>query len=239
MKFQIDSEIFKSFQGVCLGVVVAKEINNTGENPEVLSLINEKEQMIRQSMSIENLSQQPRISSWRKAYSSFGAKPKKYKSSVESLYRMVLKGMSMRNINKVVDIYNYISLKHMVPVGGDDLRKVEGDIILRFARGDETFTALNSDEEVTVSPGEVIYCDERGVLCRCWNWRECDRTKMTGETKEVILVAEGLPPVKREEMQEIAGDLAKMLEIYCGAIVRNAILDENLPVLDIGRVLEF
>ncbi|MBE0461164.1 MAG: hypothetical protein IBX60_05980 [Candidatus Aminicenantes bacterium] len=239
MKFQIDSEIFKSFPGVCLGVVVAKGIDNTGENPEVLSLIKEKEQMIRQSISIENLSQQPRISSWRKAYSSFGAKPKKYKSSVESLYRMVLKGMSMRNINKVVDIYNYISLKHMIPVGGDDLRKVEGDIILRFAKGDETFTALNSDEEVTVSPGEVIYCDERGVLCRRWNWRECDRTKMTGETKEVIFVAEGLPPVKREEMQEIAGDLAKMLEIYCGAIVRNAVLDENLPVLDIGRVLEF
>jgi DNA/RNA-binding domain of Phe-tRNA-synthetase-like protein len=226
MKLKVDSQIFTTFPGLNLGVIIARQIDNTGSADEIIELIREREKEIRENYSKETLSLEPKIESWRKAYSAFGAKPKKYKSSVESLYRMILKGVDLRPINKIVDIYNYISVKHMVPAGGDDAAKVDGDIVLRFAGGDERFTALNSDETETAKEGEVIYSDDKEVLCRRWNWRECDKTKMTEETRDVVLVVEGLPPVTREELNAALDDLSQMIVEYCGGEIRTAVLDE-------------
>ena len=226
MKFKIDASIFERFPGLNVGVVIARGINNSGTNDEIIRLIREKEKEIRENYSTETLSQHSRIDSWRKAYSSFGAKPKKYKSSVESLYRLILKGVDLRPINKIVDVYNTISLKHMIPAGGDDLSKVEGDIILKFAHGNEPFTALNSEERGTAKEGEVVYTDIKEVLCRRWNWRECEKTKMTVATKRVVLVVEGLPTVTGEDVKMILEDLSALVRKYCGGETRMVVLNE-------------
>ena len=108
MKFKIESDIFERFPGLNIGIVIARQINNQGRNDELMGLIREKEKEILAEYDTETLSQFPRIEAWRKAYSSFGAKPKKYKSSVESLYRMILSGMNLRHISKIIDIYNHV-----------------------------------------------------------------------------------------------------------------------------------
>ena len=233
MKLKIDTRIFEKFPGLKIGVVTARNIDNHGFSDEIMQLIREKEKEIRANYDAEALSQHPKINSWRRAYSFFGAKPKKYKSSVESLYRMVLKGLDLRHINKIVNLYNYISLKCMIPAGGDDMAKVDGDIILKFGDGNEPFTALNSTERETAKEGEVVYADSKEVLCRRWNWRECDKTKMTEETKEVILVIEALPPVTREELEEVEEDLSRLITEYCGGEIRAAVLDEGKSEIEI------
>lgn len=227
MILKVDSQILEGFPGLNLGVVIAKQIDNLGKSDEIMHMIRDRENEIREQYSTETLSQEPKIESWRRAYSSFGAKPKKYKSSVESLYRMILKGVDLRHINKIVDIFNVISIKHMVPAGGDDTDKVDGNIALRFAREGEPFTALHSEQTETTKEGEVIYADNRDVLCRRWNWRECDKTKMTEDTKEVVLVVEGLPPVIQEEMSLILEEFKQLIEEYCGGKIRTAVLDET------------
>ena len=227
MKLKIDTKIFEKFPELKIGVVTANNIDNRGVSDEIMQLIREKEKEIRENYDTETLSQHPKIHSWREAYSSFGAKPKRYKSSVESLYRMILKGLDLRHINKIVDLFNYISIKHTMPAGGDDMEKVDGDVTLRFAVGDEPFTALNSQERETAKEGEVVYADSKEVLCRRWNWRECDKTKMTEDTKDVILVVEALPPVTREELEEVVEDLSRLITEYCGGEIRTDILDEG------------
>ncbi len=221
----IDPRIFEKFPGLKVGIVRGRQIDNHGESVEIARLIREREVEIRREFDSETLSRHPKIRAWREAYSSFGAKPKKYKSSAESLYRMVLKGNQLKPINKIVDLYNYISLKYLVPVGGDDTAKVEGDIRLEFARGDESFSPLNSEEIETPKEGEVVYTDSKEVLCRRWNWRECEKTKMTEDTAEVLLVVEGLPPVSKEEVQKIIEELSTLISEYCSGETRTFILD--------------
>jgi lysyl-tRNA synthetase class 2 len=146
MKFKIDDKIFEQYPSLNIGIIVAKEIDNTGESSNVLSMLSEQSSSIKSRYNLETLKEVPKIHAWREAYRAFGANPRKYTCSVENLYRMILEGIHLRHINKIVDIYNYISLKHMVPVGGDDIDKIDGDIILRFATGEESFTRLNSDK---------------------------------------------------------------------------------------------
>ncbi len=233
MKFSVDGRIFEKFPGLNIGVCVAKGIDNRGTDNELVELMQERQRCIRQKFAAETLSQHPKIAAWRKVYSSFGAKPKKYKSSVESLYRMILKGVDLRHINRVVDVYNYISLKHMVPVGGDDTSRVEGDIRLTFARGDEIFRPLNSVETEVAKEGEVVYLDSAEVLCRRWNWRECDKTKMTEASTDVVLVVEGLPPVIKENVEEILAELSQSVKRHCGGDCQQVILDAKNPELEL------
>ena len=233
MRFQIEDGIWDMFPDLIIGVVTAQGIDNSGEALELRSLIQTAQQHIRAGYESGNLSQIPRIQAWRQAYSTFGAKPKKYKSSIESLCRMSLKGLPLRSVNTVVDIYNLISLKHLVPAGGDDMDKVEGDITLAFASGEERFVPLNGFEEEFVKPGEVIYRDERGVLCRRWNWRECDRTKMTEFTRNVCLMVEGLPPVDHGTIQEVLVELGGLITRYCGGKISTDILKSGRRKIDL------
>lgn len=225
MKLIVDVEIIEKYPEVRLGVVKASNLENRESDDRIMGLIRQCQSEIREKYSLETLAQHPRIRAWREAYSQFGARPKKYRSSVESLYRMTLKDIDLRSINGIVDIYNYISLKYMIPAGGDDLDKVEGDIRLGLARGVEPFTPLNSKMVETAKPGEVVYRDDNDILCRRWNWRECDKTKMTEVTRNVLLVVEGLPPFTREHVRNITGELQELVQKFCGGEGQNWILD--------------
>lgn len=118
MKFKIDDKLFEQYPTLHIGIVVVKGIHNTGERSDVLSMLSEQSSLIQSQYELETLKDVPNMNAWREAYSAFGAKPKKYTCSVENLYRMILEGVHLQHINTVVDMYNYISLKHMVPVGG-------------------------------------------------------------------------------------------------------------------------
>ena len=227
MKFKIDSKMFEKFPDLNIGIVTVKGIDNTGSNEEIMNLIRKKEKEIRANFNTETLSQNPKIDAWRKAYSSFGAKPKKYKCSAENLYRMILQGIELRHINNIVDIYNYISIKHIIPVGGDDINKVDGNITLKFAEGNEPFIELNSEEIKNPKEGEVVYVDDKEILCRRWNWRECDKSKMTEETKNIALVVEGLPPVTKEEIRQIIKELSGLIQKCCHGDIKTFILNSS------------
>jgi len=226
MKFKIDNKILEKFPGLNIGVIVVKGIDNTG-SCEIMDEIAVREKEIRENFNTGMLSENPKIADWRKAYSSFGAKPKKYKCSVENLYRMILNDISLKHINKLVDIYNYISIKHMVPIGGDDLDKIDGNIALKIANGDEDFVELGSTDSGHPKEGEVVYCDDNEVLCRRWNWRECDKSKMTEETKNVTLVIEAMPAVSVDELGSIMGELKDLVVKYCGGETKTYVLNEK------------
>jgi lysyl-tRNA synthetase class 2 len=202
-------------------------VDNTGSNPEISELLKKQSEEVKRDFDLEKLAKDPKIIAWREAYSSFGAKPKKHRCSVETLYRLILEGIELRSINKLVDLYNYISLKYMLPVGGDDIDRVDGNIVLRFAQGTESFVQLNSDRVDRPKKGEVIYADDKEVLCRRWNWRECDKSKMTEKTKNVALVIEGLPPATTREIRSAMQELGRLISKFCGGSTKSHLLDNH------------
>ena len=111
------------------------------------------------------------VAAWRAAYQALGAKPKRTRPSVEALLRRVEAGLP--RIDRLTDIYNAISVRYLLPVGGEDPARYDGSARLTRAAGDEPFDTVRDGEPVTghPEPGEVIWRDDAGVICRCWNWR--------------------------------------------------------------------
>ena len=219
-KFQVASEIFELFPDLSIGVLSLSNIDNTGQHDALSQLLLDAQEEQRLALAGMTLSQHPHIAPWREAYRAFGVKAKKYPSSIENLLKRVTKGETMRNINPLVDLYNVVSLKHLMPVGGEDLDAIQGDLDLRFAGETEAEIYLLGDNEAKApKPGEVIYSDDAGAICRRFNWKEADRSKLTESTKNAVLVIEALPPVTFDMLELALNDLTELVQTYCKATV--------------------
>lgn len=225
MKFIISEKIAEKFPDFIVGIVVVKNLDNKGANDQIMQMLKEEESRIRGQFQLENLSQHPLIQNWRKVYKLFGEKDDR--ASHEALIRRILKGDSIRHINKLVDIYNYISLKYRTPVGGEDLDKISNDIRLGFADGTEKFALLGSSGETHPDKGEVIYISGKEVLCRKWNWRESDKTKLTEDTNGGFLVIDALEPLTKENIGNATNELANLVMKYCGAEAQTFVLNKD------------
>lgn len=223
-------EIFGAFPQALVGVLVARGLSNAGQSPEIAALLREAQDEAVRGLGTAPVSEHPRVAPWREAYRAFGAKPKDHPSSIENLLRRVAKGHRLPHVNRLVDLYNVVSLRHLVPVGGEDLAAVEGDVELRFAgEGEPAVRLLGEPEARPPKAGEVIYADRAGTLCRRWNWKEADRTKLTEATSDAVLVIEALPPVGRVELEAALAEVARLVTEHCGGSVRSAILDRENP----------
>ena len=154
----------------------------------------------------------PHIAAWRAAFSRFGAKPSRYPSSAEALVARVLKGQPLPRVNVLVDLYNAVSIRHVIPVGGEDADRLEGALRLTVAAGDEPFDPRGDGTAVEpVAPGEVVWRDLRGVTCRRWNWRQGRRTQLTEDTSRAFFVLDRLDGLTLDELHHAADELSELV----------------------------
>ncbi|MFI9831540.1 B3/4 domain-containing protein [Streptomyces sp. NPDC051913] len=155
----------------------------------------------------------PHMAAWREVYTAFGSKPSRTRNSAEALAKRALADGGLPRINLLVDLYNAISVAHLIPVGGEDIDRVQGGMRLVRAGGDEDFVTVAGGEEVVEHPdaGEVVWRDELGVTCRRWNWRQGPRTRLTEETVSGIFLLESLAPMPVAEVEQAGAELAELL----------------------------
>jgi DNA/RNA-binding domain of Phe-tRNA-synthetase-like protein len=153
---------------------------------------------------------------WREVYTAFGSKPSRTRNSAEALAKRALSDAGLPRINLLVDLYNAISVAHLIPVGGEDIDRIEGAMRLVRATGDEDFVTVAGGEEVVEHPdaGEVVWRDGIGVTCRRWNWRQGPRTRLTERTTSGIFLLETLAPLPVSEAEAAAAELAELLEKF-------------------------
>lgn len=213
MKFIVDKQLFDDYDNLKIGIIICNNINNN-KKINIEEDFNKIKNDIKTKFQDVELAEYPIIHKWREIYKSFGEK--KARSSIEALIRRTVNGKEIPNINPIVDIYNMISLKYELPVGGEDLSKIDGDVILTYAKGNESFIELGSTEEETVKENEIVYKFNDTVICRNFNYRESDITKLTEDTTDCILVIESVLDSDIEKaLEELASKVKTYLDGEC------------------------
>jgi len=57
----------------------------------------------------------------------------------------------------------------------------------------------------------VVWCDDAGVTCRRWNWRQARRTQLRDDTTTALFLLDALDPMTDEALQAAADDLSTHL----------------------------
>lgn len=175
------------------------------------ALLREAESSVQKLLSKYTITEFPHIAAWREAYKAFGTKPNKTRNSLEALTRRAEGGLP--RVNRLTDIYNAISVKHQIPLGGEDLDKYDGSPFLIRATGDEPFQTFSGGEAKTeiAVPGEPVWRDNTGITCRRWNWRQGPRTALTDKTSRILFIFDALEPLSDDSLVQAADELVSAL----------------------------
>ncbi len=224
-KFKIDKDVFDLFPELQIAVLDFRNIDNS-EVGRAIHL--EKAYNKISKIAYQNDVLHTYINDYSQAMKKIKRK-KGSLASIEAMAKRVKKGSSIFSVNPVVDLYNYISLSHLFTCGGEDLDCVEGDMVLSFANGNESFVPLGETENKPPREGELIYKDDIGTVVRSWLWREADRTKITRKTKNALIYMELINSSRVEEFEIAVKELSEVITSELGGTCSKAVISRDMP----------
>ncbi|MBZ5640230.1 MAG: hypothetical protein LAO51_15905 [Acidobacteriia bacterium] len=234
MRYRVRREVLDLFPELRIGIVVGRGLR-VGKAPGSLcERIWANITMLRKAHGHEVIGSHCNILAWQNAYRAFGTEPKKYKPTAEALVRRVLEQSTFPHVNAAVDAYLAVELLHLLPIGGYDLDMIQGDIELRTSRGGEEFLAIGAAKCERTAEGEVVYADESGILTRRWNYRDCERAKITERSTNIILTSEAAYGMA--VIADLEGTIEKVIEYereFCGGMYSKLFLDARTPETDV------
>ena len=239
-KFIAESSFWELFPDAAIGVIVVHDMKRAGDVPaadaaEISRLLSDANCEANAHLISNVISENEPVKVWREAYRQFKTK-KGARCSIENLLKRVLKGNPVGSITPSVDAYNAISLKYALPVGGEDIDAFVGDLRLGLTEGGDAFLPLGEDEDDPTLPGELCYRDDAGAVCRCFNWRDGQRTALTDESENAFLVIESIDPARRGDLEAALDEFAALMERYLGATVTTrAVIDREHPEVVIAE----
>ena len=222
-KFIMEQPYLDIFPESKIGILVCNGIDNhIKEEDKYAGFLKECEQLAQQHIQNPEFTSNPIIRTWRDAFYKFKTK-KGARCSIEALLKRVAKGNSIGTINPLVDIYNGISLKY------------DGDNRLTVAEGGEEFVTYGSDKSEPPYPGEVVYKDNAGAICRCFNWRESVRTMLTEETTNAFMIIETVAGERDDVMDQALEEMKAMIEAELGGTCTKYVASAQNPEVVIAE----
>ena len=238
--FIAEDSFWELFPQAAVGVVVVEGMKPTAQIPQedvdaIAALLDRANIDAERHLTSDTISENAPVKAWREAYRLFKTK-KGARCSIENLLKRVLKGKPVGHITPAVDIYNTVSLTYALPVGGEDLHSIEGNLRLAVTDGGDAFLPLGEETDDPTLPGELAYIDDAGAVCRCWNWRDGERTALTDDSKKAFLIIESVDPARADDLAAATDQLAAMVQQYLGAdIFAKQIVTRDNPTMVIDE----
>jgi DNA/RNA-binding domain of Phe-tRNA-synthetase-like protein len=183
MNVSIEAELKAKCPRVALACVTTEV--ETGTTPEGLDQeLRGCEERIMKLPEPKAVLESAAILATRAAYKALGKDPARYRGSAEALLRRVIAGKGLPRINNVVDVINLVSFESRLPVGLYDLANVQGDIVFRAGRAEETYKGIGKYD--LNLEGLPVFCDALGPHGSPTS--DSERTMVTEATKQVIAI---------------------------------------------------
>ncbi len=171
----------------------------------------------------------PEVQAWRRAFTQMGLKPTQYRCASESLLRRYRKEGSLPPLHPLVDLCNATSIAFAIPVGAFDVDRIEGDLQVRYAHGDETYLSFTGQAEHP-EPGEVVFADSSGrAHARRWTHRQSCACAVSDTTTTALIITEALHDTAPTAIRTLQAALTDALTTTWHTTPVSAVLSEDAP----------
>ncbi|MBI2356681.1 arginine--tRNA ligase [Candidatus Dojkabacteria bacterium] len=237
MKFRIESEVFEKFPDLFVAIPIIQGFDNSWneDKEKLLTKFKENAQktLIKEVEGSDEIVSHPYIKAYFEAFEKFGANPKRTKPTHFALASRVVEGGNLPRINPIVDLYNSFSIKYITPFGGEDLSKVYGDFVMKFAKGDEHWLGISEEKAKSPKIGDLIWADDYDVSTLSLNWRQCERTKLTEESKDGYFIMDGFKGINEKNILKAANEFIDYVTSNFGGKGFVITLDIETPEVEI------
>ena len=216
MEFKVEKAVLDA--GVKIVFVVIQGLDNSKESYEWHAhrevLLND---LLERYKDVD-VHQDPILEGFNLLHDHTGVKRRKNIPASENLIKLLQKHGSLTYINKVVDIYNLISLDSKLALGAHNIDRVGGNVTLRFTDGTERFVPLGQTEPVAINPHEYSYIDDSNeVLCRL-EIRQVQKTLVDETARNVFYIVQGNDATSDELLLQTAQKNIDLTTQYCGGV---------------------
>ena len=210
MKFKIKSEVFEKFPNLIVAIPVILGFDNLISQGEALQVLRQEEDELKKRFTPETLFEDKKVISYLNAFKKFGIDPEIRLPAHVALSKRVLEGGNLPDINPMVNLYNAMSIKYTTPFGGEDLSSLYGDFVLKFADGTEKWTPISGGKAKQVIKGDLVWGDDLDVSTPSLNWRQCERTKLSTESKDGYFIMDGFSDVNRDVIEKASKEFVDL-----------------------------
>ncbi|MCP8321417.1 MAG: hypothetical protein H3Z52_10840 [archaeon] len=172
---------------------------------------------VKENYDIERLKDVPILRAYRDFFWRVGIDPTKVRPAAEALIRRILGGKSIPSINNVVDAYNLASIKTEIALAAFDEDKIQGNLIMRFARKGEKFLGIGMEEPKELQGGEIVVSDNVKLVA-IYPYRDADESKLNEKTRNVLLMVCGVPGISNESLINAKNIAIEYITKFCGGM---------------------
>jgi len=198
---------------ICIGII--NDVHIEKENEQCQKLKKAVYDEVNAKYNIETLKDNPTVRAYRDFYWKLDIDPTKTRPSGEALLRRVLHGKELPRISTVVDAYNLASTKTIIPISGFDKDKLNPPFQIRFAKNGEAFTGIGMNKPITLTDKMLVLADEKQILC-IYPYRDSDHTKITGQTRNVLIVGYVAPGIIEEQLKDAVETTLSYIRLVSG-----------------------
>ena len=164
---------------------------------------------------LEGLGNLPTFKAYRAFFWRVGVDPTKNRPASEALIRRILRGNPPPTINTLVDAYNLASVKSEVALAAFDLDAVKGELTMRFASEGEEFLGIGMEKPIRLRGGEIVISDSEKLVA-IYPYRDAENTKVTEQTRNVLILVCGVPGLPKEKLSQAAEVAVNLIIKFCG-----------------------
>ncbi len=220
MVFSYDPSMAPRFPSLATGLSHVSGLSKVTEEPDAIARF---EQRALQRLNDVTEADLAPIRAWRSAFSSMGLKPTKYRCASEALLRRLRKESTLPRLHPIVDTCNAVSAAYAIPVAAFDLERIQGDLTVGPAKGNEEYLTFGGELEHP-TPGEIIFADTAlRAHARRWTNRQSAHSAISKQTDNALLVIEALHSEAENDVTEVRDTLVSTLGAL-GATVRKGLL---------------
>jgi DNA/RNA-binding domain of Phe-tRNA-synthetase-like protein len=159
--------------------------------------------------TLETIRENPVIQTTKNLYKELGKDPARFRPSSDSLWRRVAKGSGLYQVNTLVDLNNFLSLKYHLPFGSYDLNNLQQPILLKKGSQNEQYAGIG--KKMINLENLLLLADAKGPFGSPTS--DSTRAMISPETTKAIIVAY-LFDTSSEVVEQINQDIEELVPKY-------------------------
>lgn len=232
MKYTIDKTIFELNPNIKFGILIGHNIQNSETTQGDEERLRKAEVKMREEIKSEQLRELHNVALYRDVMAKSGINPNKYPPSVEAMFKRIIKGGQLPEINSLVDLCNAVSIENGISLGGHDLIDIHEDLEVRYSKDGDIFLPFGAVEYEEVPVGELVFTSGNVVQTLKWVWRQSELGKLTKDSHDVFFQLVGFDFEENSSLYNAMNEIETLIKGRFQGICTKYIVDINNPSIE-------
>lgn len=212
MKFTVEREVLDLGLKV-IGILITN-VDNKTQDEFFLTFKDKAYKALKQKYQDFDIETDMILKGFHELHKKINVKRRKNTPISENILKRFLKEEKMPDTNKLISIYNIVTLDSRLSIGMHDIDKISGNVNLKIAGADEKYTSITGKIK-TLNQNQYVYTDKKNIIFKLEVYQN-PKTFVTETTKNIFITVQGNEATSAEYLMEVASEIIHLITTYCG-----------------------